>query len=212
VGARRINRTKQPVVTLAAAWAGMIGPVLFAAVLAALTALQYEFMVGIGWRPIQDPAGAWPSGLALGPQGRVMNAAFVLSGVLLIFFSIGLGRAMGAGSRVGPALLFLSGFAMALLAFETDPIDRTGPRTPHGLVHDTAFVVFAVALLLALFVLWRRMGRDPAWRPHARYTLATAIICAVCLVIPGLAYYVFLVAALVWIEVTAIRLLTFRRV
>ena len=52
-----------------AALAGMVGPALFATVLLALSALEYDFMLGIGWRPAEDPAGAWPSGLALGPYG-----------------------------------------------------------------------------------------------------------------------------------------------
>jgi hypothetical membrane protein len=188
------------------ALAGALGPALFAVVLVALTALQYDFMLRIGWRPLGDPSGAWPSGLALGPHGWAMDAAFVLSGALLCAFAAGLHRAMPQASKVGPGLLFLSGAAMTLLAFETDPIRRTGPRSWHGLVHDAAFVVFAAALLLALFALWRRMREDPGWLRHARYTLATAVVCAACFVLPGVAYYLFLVVTLVWIEVTAIKL------
>lgn len=189
-----------------AALAGAVGPVLFAVVLAALTALQYDFMLGIGWRPLQNPSGAWPSGLALGPYGWAMDAAFVLSGTLLMVFALGLDRGMPRGSRAGPALLLLSGAAMALLAFETDPIRRTGPRSWHGLVHDAAFVVFAAALILALLALWRRMRAHPEWRRHAHLTLATAIVCAACLVLPGVAYYLFLAAALAWIRATALKL------
>ena len=69
----------------AAAIAGMIGPALFGTVLLALSALQYDFMLGIGWQPIADPAGAWPSALALGPYGLAQVANFVLSGSLLAF-------------------------------------------------------------------------------------------------------------------------------
>jgi hypothetical protein len=96
---------------------------------------------------------------------------------------------------------------MALLAFETDPISRMGPRSWHGLVHDAAFVVFALALFFAPLALGLRMRRDPAWRRHARYTLATAIVCAACLFLPSVAYYGFLAAALVWIEATALKVL-----
>ncbi len=77
----------------------MLGPAVFAAVLAALTALQYDFMRGIGWKPLKDPAGAWPSGLALGPDGWLLNATFVISGILLMVFAAGLHR----GSKAGPA-------------------------------------------------------------------------------------------------------------
>ena len=95
----------------------MAGPALFAAVLLALTALQYNFLLGIGWRPLRDPAGAWSSGLALGPYGWAQTASFVVSGLLLMLFAAGLhlGATDGRGSRFGPALLFTAGAAIALM-------------------------------------------------------------------------------------------------
>jgi hypothetical protein len=191
-----------------AAVAGMVGPALFAAVLVALTVMQYEFMIEIGWRPLRDPAGAWPSGLALGPHGWAMTAGFVASGLLLMLFAVGLhfGATGGRGSPAGPALLFVAGAAMSLMGFETDPIRRTGPRTLHGWVHDLAFVLFALALLAAFLFLWRRLDKNRPWRDHARYTLVTGLLAALLLFLPGVAYYLFLVVVLVWLEVTAIRL------
>jgi hypothetical protein len=191
-----------------AAVAGMIGPLLFGTVLLALSVLEYDFMLGIGWRPVTDPAGAWPSGLALGPYGVVQVANFVASGLLLAFFAIGLhlGATSGRGSPLGPALLFAAGTAMALMGFETDPIRRIGPRSSYGLIHDTAFVVFVVAFLAALFSLWRRFGADPRWWSHARYTLVTGILAVLLLSLPGVAYFLFIATLLIWIEVTAVRL------
>jgi hypothetical protein len=43
---------------ITAALAGMMGPALFGTVLLALSALEYDFMLGIGWRPVADPAEA----------------------------------------------------------------------------------------------------------------------------------------------------------
>ncbi len=186
----------------------MVGPILFATTLLALTLVQYDFMLGIGWQPLGDPAGAWPSGLALGPYGWAQTLNFVLSGILLALFAAGLhlGATEGRGSWTGPALLFTAGAAMALMGFETDPIRRTAPRTLHGLIHDLAFVLFVLALLPAFFFLWRRLREDPAWRGHARYTLATGMIAPLLLLLPGVAYYLFVVVVLVWMEATAIRL------
>ncbi len=192
----------------AAAILGIAGPVLFLSVLAALTVVQYNFMLGIGWRPLGDPAGAWPSGLALGPYGWVQILNFVVSGLLLATFAAGLhfGVTDGRGSRVGPGLLFVAGMAMALMGFETDPIRRTTPRTLHGWIHDLAFVHFALALLSALFFLWQRLRKDPRWRNHSRYTLATSILAALLLVLPGVAYYLFLVVVLLWVGATGAKL------
>jgi hypothetical protein len=158
--------------------------------------------------PRHGSCGAWPSGLALGPYGVVQVANFVASGLLLAFFAIGLhlGATSGRGSPLGPALLFAAGTAMALMGFETDPIRRIGPRSSHGLIHDTAFVVFVVAFLAALFSLWRRFGADPRWWSHARYTLVTGILAVLLLSLPGVAYYLFIATLLIWIEVTAVRL------
>jgi Protein of unknown function (DUF998) len=201
--------TKQRIIIMAAALAGVIGPILFGTVLLALSALEYDFMLGIGWHPLTDPAGAWPSGLALGHYGPVQVANFVASGLLLALFALGLhlGVTDRCGSpTLGPALLFVAGVAMALMGFETDPIRRIGPRSLHGLIHDAAFVVFVVAFLAALFPLWRRFSSDPRWRGHAPYTLATGVLAVLFLFIPGVAYYLFIVTLLTWIEVTAIRL------
>ena len=184
----------------------MVGPVLFAGCLVTLTTLQYDFLLLIGWEPLKDPSGAWPSGLSLGPYGWIQDLNFALSGALLATFAVGLHRGIRGGSKAGPALLFVAGLAMALLAFETDPIKHTGPRTLHGWVHDASFVLFVLAFTLALFLLWRRMLEDCLWRGHARYTLVTAVLAVVLLFLPGVAYYLFLVVVLIWFGATAIKL------
>jgi hypothetical protein len=199
---------KRRMIIKAAAIAGMMGPALFGTVLLALSALEYDFMLGLGWRPVADPAGAWPSGLALGPYGPAQVANFVVSGLLLAFFALGLhlGATDGRGSPLGPALLLLAAAAMVLMGFKTDPIRRVEPRSLHGLIHDAAFVTFVLCFVTALFLLWRRFEADSRWRSHARYTLATGILAVLFLLLPGVAYYLFIVSLLAWIEVSAIRL------
>ena len=186
----------------------MVGPVLFAATLLALSVIEYHFMLEIGWRPLADPAGAWPSGLALGPYGWIQTANFILSGVLLMLFAAGLHLETknGRGSRTGSASLFVAGAAMALMGFDTDPIRRTGPRTLHGLIHDLAFALFVLALLPSFFFLWQRLRKDALWRGHARYTLITWVLATLSFLLPGVAYYFFLAVVFAWFEVTAVRL------
>jgi hypothetical protein len=192
-----------------AAAAGMVGPVLFAATLLGLTVVQYDFMLGMGWRPLGDPAGAWPSGLALGPYGWAQVANFVLSGILLMIFAAGLhlGATDGRGSRAGPALLAVDrAQSLADIAGLVPPIQSTDPRTLHNLIHDLAFALFVIALLPAFFFLWRHFREDALWRSHARYTLITGVLAALLLFLPGVAYYLFLAVVLVWFEITAVRL------
>jgi hypothetical protein len=202
------SETRRRIIITAAALAGMLGPLIFVTILLALTALQYDFMLEIGWRPLADPADAWPSGLALGPYGLLQDASFVASGLLLMLFAAGLHLAVGdtRGPGAGPALLFVAGTAMALMGFESDPIQRIGPRSLHGLVHDAAFVLFISTMLGALFSLWRAFRKHLCWRDHAPYTLATGMLAVLLLLLPGVAYYLFIVTLLAWIFVTAMRL------
>ncbi len=197
--------SKNLITSARAGTAGILGASLFAAALVLLTIAQYEFMLSIGWRPLFDPGGAWPSGLSLGPHGWIMKLAFTISGALLMVFAVGLRRGV-AGGGIGATLVFVSGLAMAFMAFETDPILREGPRSVHGWIHDVSFVVFATSLLMGVFFLWREFGKDSGWKPYARYTLATGIIAFVCLVLSGVAYYVFIAVLLVWITATAMKL------
>jgi hypothetical protein len=134
--------------------------------------------------------------------------SFVLSGILLMLFAAGLHfeATDGRSSWIGPALLFAAGASMALMGFETDPIQHTGPRTLPGLIHDLAFVLFVLTLLPAIFFLWRRFRKDPPWQGHGRYTLATWVAATLLLFLPGPAYYLFLAVVLAWFEVTAARL------
>ena len=184
----------------------MVGPTLFTLLVITLTAVQYSFMIGIGWRPFADPASAWPSGLALGPYGWIQSLNFAVSGLSLILFSLGLQLGINGGSKAGPALLTLSGVGMALLAFETDPIIRTGPRTLHGWVHDLSFVLLIVSLVPSFFFLWRRMERNPMWRGYGRYTLVTGLLAIPLFSLPGPTYYLSLILVLIWFEVLGIRL------
>ena len=198
---------KDPLISpRSAALAGVVGPVLFAGGLATLTTLQYDFLLEIGWEPLKDPSGAWPSGLSLGPYGWMQDLNFALSGVLLAIFAVGLHRGIRGGSKAGPALLFIAGLAMALLAFETAPIERAGTRTLHGWIQDASFVLFVLALVSALFLLWRLMREDRLWRGYARYTLVTAVLAVILLFLSGVAYYLFLIVVLVWFGATALKL------
>jgi hypothetical protein len=191
-----------------AALAGMIGPIVFGGVIAGLTIAQYQFMRGLRWHPLTAPTTDWPSGLALGPYGAIMNAAFVLSGGLLVVFAIGLRRALQrtSASRTGTLLLAFAGGAMALLALNVDPTYRDTPATWHGIAHDLAYVLLGITFLPALLLLAAHFRREGRWRGHALYTLLTVLFVGPAFALKGVMFYLFLIGALSWIEVTAVRL------
>jgi hypothetical protein len=196
-----------------AALAGMIGPAMYAFVVVILTLAQYGFMIRLGWDPVGTSDVPWPSGLALGPLGWLQVLNFAFFGLTLIVLALGLHR--GVASRVkaswaGPALLVVSGIALVLAAFKTDPHLSEGPQTWHGWIHFLAFILLVLALLLPLFFWWWRLMRDPRWRGYDLYTLITAILCVALLFVSAWqwAFYFFLAVILTWIEVMALRLRT----
>jgi Protein of unknown function (DUF998) len=193
-----------------AALAGVIGPALFALIVVVLSVTQYGFMVDLGWDPIGASDVPWPSGLALGPLGWLQVLNFILFGLALMVFAVGLHRGVAArvrGSVIGPALLMVAGVALVLAAFKTDP-SLSGPQSWHGLIHGLAFMLLVLSLLLSFLLLWWRLRRDPLWRGYDLYTIITAVLYVVLFFLSASqwAFYLFLGVVLAWVEVMAIRL------
>src|SRR6185436_6799477 len=102
--------------------AGILGPGLFGGVLIVLTLLEDDFMRSLGWSPLSLRSTEWPSGLALGQYGYIMSGAFLVNGVMVVLFGLGLWKALPptTTTRVATVLLILAGVAMMGLAFATD--------------------------------------------------------------------------------------------
>jgi hypothetical protein len=190
----------------AAALAGVVGPIWLGTTITALSVVDAAFMASLGWHPIEHPTMDWPSGLALGPHGAWMTAAFVGCGALLPLFAAGLRPAFGASGlvRAGSALITASGIAMLLLGFPTDPTLADGPRTWHGLLHDAAFVLLGLSLFPAMIALSGAWWHQAGWRPLALYSLATMLLSAPAFALKGALFYLFLAAMCAWFVVVAV--------
>lgn len=191
-----------------AAQSGLVGPGLFAAVLLGLTLAQYDFMLGLGWHPLDAPTFDWPSGLALGPFGWLMTAAFALSGALIALFGWGLGAALtrGRAGRLGAALMCLAGLAMVGLSFTTDPTLRTTPGTWHGRIHDLSFVALGLTLFPSMIALGLAFRTNAGWNDFTALTFGALACAAPAFALKGAAFYLFLALILVWITLVARRL------
>ncbi|HJQ29183.1 MAG TPA: hypothetical protein VJ827_07560 [Rubrobacter sp.] len=62
-----------------AAFAGIVGPVVFAFIVAISTIAEYGFMFRLGWDPVGTSDVPWPGALALGPFGWLQVLNFVFS-------------------------------------------------------------------------------------------------------------------------------------
>jgi len=186
----------------------LIGPVLFAVVLAALTIVEYDFLLSLGWHPINDPTFDWPSGLALGQFGWIMTATFIISGLLMTLFArrLFLDLKPTPASKLGSTLMAFAGLFLAALAFTTDSTIRDTPATWHGPLHDLSFVLLGLTLFPAMIVLGFAFRADEHWKNLAVYTWGTLALAGPAFFIKGAAFYVFLLAILVWNEIVAIKI------
>ena len=193
----------------AAAVCGTAGPALFAAVLVVLTFLEKDFMHSLGWNPLTAVTRDWPSGLALGPFGFVMTAAFVAGGLALAFLAFGLWQAFQKSRIAGAAsiLLAFAGLAMSLLAFSTDPTSSRALPTLHGRVHDAAFAVFGAALSGSLVMFGVVFQAEAGPRARTVLSWITAALIVPSFLIKGITFYFFLALYMAWCETAGVMLL-----
>ncbi len=186
----------------------LLGPILFTTVITTLTIIKYDFLLGLGWHPLNDPTFDWPSGLALGKYGFVMTATFIISGLLIAALALRLKADLkpAATSQAGSLLLALSGLALASLAFTTDPTIRDTPATWHGILHDLSFVLLGLTLFPAMIVLGFAFRTDSFWKTLSLYTWLTLAFAIPAFILKGAAFYVFLFSILLWMEILAWRL------
>ncbi|MFD1824117.1 MULTISPECIES: DUF998 domain-containing protein [Mumia] len=118
-----------------------------------------------------DPAVHQWSMLALGDHGWIQIANFTLTGLMLVAFAVGLGRALtpGRGARWAPRLVAAYGISLvAAAAFRADaaygfPVgtaEGPGDISWHGTLHLAAGAVGFTCLAVACFVLARRYTAD----------------------------------------------------
>jgi hypothetical membrane protein len=155
------RRTEAGLFGTTAAWAGIIGPVLFTAAFLVQEALRRD-----EFDPVAEPVSA----LEAGPNGWLQQANFVVFGVLTIVFAVGLHRAVAPTRRgiAGPALLTVSGVGLLLAAAFPLREDAAGATYDPG-GHVIAGVTFFSTSAVGLVVLSRRLKQDARWRGLARY-------------------------------------------
>src|SRR5215831_12366600 len=180
------NTGEQSVATRLLLACGAIAPLLNIVVILILGATRP------GYNAWQIP----DSSLELGEGGWIQITNYIVSGVLLLGFAIGLRRVLrtGRGSTWGPILFGIFGICLIGAGiFVTDPglgyphEASTVVLTVHGIVHNNLTLVGFSSLSAACFVLARRDAADPAARGWAWYSVATGLLVVVLFVLTGVA-------------------------
>jgi hypothetical protein len=159
---------------------GVVGPLLFIVV----------FLIEGATRPGYSAWRNYVSDLALSDQGWQQIANFIVCGLLVIGFSVGLRRVLrtGKASIAGPLLLGLFGVGLLVAGlFPTDPGRGYPPGAPlsgtpttfHGWVHGINAIPVFLLLATLPFVLARRFADEPgapAWATYSRIVGAVIIL------------------------------------
>ena len=187
---------------------GLIGPVLFALVVTTLTIIKFDFLLSLGWHPLNAPTFDWPSGLALGDYGWVMTATFIASGLMMTLFASGLRLSLPRSplTLISTFIFSLAGLALAGLAFTTDPTIRSTPATWHGQLHDLSFVLLGITLMPSMLLLGFVFRNGDHWKGLSLYTWITVALALPTFWLKGAAFYVFMLMVLAWSAIVAIRL------
>jgi len=219
------HEMEQSVVTRFLIAGGAIGPLLFIIVL----------LIEGATRPGYSAWHNYGSSLSLSDQGWMQIANFLVCGLLILGFAIGLRQVFqtGRGSVWGPILLGVFGVSLIVAGlFVTDPslgyplgTHGSGPQTLHGTIHGVAGLIAFSSLPIASFVMARRFVGDPNWKGWALYSIVTGVLVIVFFiasttvsaldesgVLPGSPIGLFqriaIFAGWSWIAILAIRLLS----
>ena len=122
------------------------------------------------------------------PRKRLFDSFIITSSVLLFVFYLGLhwGINSGQGSYIGPILFVISGFLGVLVALFF-PLDAGGEIiTLRGKMHLTLVVISGLLTISGMVALWFRLDSLESWSAFANYSLISAIVSLVLIIISGI--------------------------
>jgi hypothetical protein len=190
------------------AFAGMAGPLVLIA-----TDLTAAFS-NPDYNMVRDSI----SSLALIPMGWLQTIGFLAIGLLVEIFTAGLlfNIRTERGFHLSIGCLVFMGFGLLLIgAFRTDPVGA--PDTTEGIIHMIAATIVFWLFPLACLLMATSLRKDPYWQNIFRYTVVTGILALALAIMVGiledtsswfgLAERILVVNIIIWVEVTAIKLL-----
>lgn len=122
------------------------------------------------------------------PNRRLAQTFIIISSVLLFIFYLGLHEGIndGGGSIVGPILLVISSILGVLVAFFF-PLDEGGEiKTYRGKMHILLVVASGILTIIAMVALWLRLQSVAIWNGFATFSLFSAIVSAILIIISGI--------------------------
>ena len=125
---------------------------------------------------------------AVGAPNKVLMQSFIIvSSVLLFIFYIGLHEGIGnSGSIVGPILFLISSFLGILVALFF-PLDAGGEIiTSKGKMHLILVIGSGLLTIAGMVALWFRLQSVEIWSTFAMYSLISAFVSLILVIISGI--------------------------
>ena len=213
---------EQPLIRRLLLACGAIGPLLF------IVVFLIEGVTRADYNPLRYPV----SSLSIGKLGWIQAANFLMVGLLLCAFAIGLRRVLrgSRGAVWGPLLIGLAGIGLfGAGIFTTDPIYGYPPSAPlvlaqysvHGHFHDFFSILLFFGLPVACFVFCRRFATlgERGWAVYSILTglgmLAAFVLAAIgfsqnpsLVDFAGVFQRLSIAIGLIWIALLAFRLMS----
>jgi hypothetical protein len=152
------------------AWAGILAPLIFVGVFTVEGVLRNGY----------DPMRMYISALSLGNRGWIQISNFIVLGLLLFIFTLGLSKEFRSGkaSRGGIITLYI----ISVLFFISGPFVMDPTETPadqmsvHGLIHGLSGGIVFLLMPIIIFIFLRRFFSDNNWQSFRWWTLILGVI------------------------------------
>ena len=159
---------------------GMLSPIIYTAMWIICGSLDKNY------NHIRDDISSL---FAVGATNRRLAQSFIIiESVLLFVFFLGLHAGINDGSDliVGPILLVISSI-MGILISLFFPLDEGGEFTTYkGKGHITLVVLMGIFAIAGMVALWLRLIVVPIWSGFAIYSLISAILSLIGVIISGI--------------------------
>lgn len=154
-------------------WAGIIAPIFYIIMVTILGFLEPSFSHQTHMMSIL--------GGVRGIRGVAFNLGVVITGALLVVFSLGLHRNInqGKGSKAGPLLIIIGGVALFGTAIFSCNVDCTNvfkARTLVGELHMVFALIAGASLSIAPLFIYFRIKHDVKWKSYCRFTLMAGVL------------------------------------
>jgi len=159
---------------------GMLSPIIYTAMWIICGSLDSDY------NHIRDDISSL---FAVGAPNKRLAQSFVITeSVLLFVFFIGLHEGIndGGGSIVGPIVLLISSILGIMIALFF-PLDQGGEFTTYkGKMHIALVVIMGLLAIAGMVLLWIRLQSVPKWSGFAIFSLVSAIVSLIGVIISGI--------------------------